>query len=159
MPRINNQNRKADLAVVLASGGTVKEWAKAHGVPERTAHAWSQAPEVLEQVEAMRRQVVHQTVGQLCGQATAAVAEIARLMTEGNSESVRLQAARAVLADLMAVSSFAALNGRMAELERVVREGARPSAIGTAPGADPCAAIAGQATDGPSRGEDPSCRA
>ena len=101
--------------------------------------AWSQAPEVVEQVEAMRRQVVHQTVGQLCGKATAAVAEIARLMTDGNSESVRLQAARAVLADLMAISSFAALNGRMAELERVVREGARPSAIGTAPGADPCA--------------------
>jgi hypothetical protein len=125
MSKRNNQIQKANLALAMAGGSTVKAWADAHGVPDRTARTWSNSPEVLEQVEAIRREIVHCTIGRLCNHATAAADEIARLVSEATSEAVRLQAARAVLAELMAVSSYAALEGRMAEVERRIAH-ARP---------------------------------
>jgi hypothetical protein len=118
MSKINNQNRKAALALAMAGGGTVAAWARDHQVPERTARTWSNSPEVLDQVEAIRRQVLDRAIGRLCDHAIAAADQIARLAQDANSEAVRLQAARAVLADLMTVSNYAALEGRLAEVER-----------------------------------------
>jgi hypothetical protein len=126
MSKIHHQSRKAALAIALASGRTVKEWADENGVPERTAYSWSCSPDVVDRVEDIRRAIVDRAVGQLCEHTSDAIKEIVRLLKDGKSESVRLQAARAVLADLMAVSSYAALNGRMAELERMVREKSQP---------------------------------
>ena len=125
MSKRNNQIQKANLALAMAAGSTVKAWADANGVAERTARTWSHSKEVLDQVEAIRREVLDRTVGRLSDNATAAADEIARLFREASSEAVRLQAARAVLAELMVVSSYAALEGRMAEVERRIAH-ARP---------------------------------
>jgi hypothetical protein len=125
MSKRNNQIQKANLALAMAGGSTVKAWADANGVADRTARTWSKSPEVLDQVEAIRREVLDRTVGRLSDHATAAVDEIVRLVTGAASEAVRLQAARAVLAELMVVSSYAALEGRMAEVERRITD-ARP---------------------------------
>lgn len=120
MSKINNQDRKAALALAMATGATVKDWADANAVPHRTAYSWAKSPEVLHQVADIRRQIVDQAVGKLCQYANAAADRIALLADQAESESVQLQAARAVLTDLMAISNYAALNGRMAELERRV---------------------------------------
>jgi hypothetical protein len=120
-----NQSQKSALALAMAAGQAVPAWARDHDVPERTAYTWSRSPEVLDLVEAIRREVLDRTIGRLCDHATAAADEIARLAREAASEAVRLHAARAVLAELMTVSSYAALEGRMAELERRV-DHARP---------------------------------
>jgi hypothetical protein len=125
MSKRNNQIQKANLALAMAGGSTVKAWADANGVPDRTARTWSHSQEVLDQVEAIRREVLDRTIGRLSDNATAAADEIARLFREASSEAVRLQAARAVLAELMVVSSYAALEGRMAEVERRIAH-ARP---------------------------------
>ena len=125
MSRIHNQNRKADLALALAAGGTVKAWADAHGVPERTARTWSHSPEVLDQVAAIRRAVLDRAIGRLSDHAIAAADQIAALARDAASEAVKLQAARAVLADLMAVSNYAALEDRLADVERRIAH-ARP---------------------------------
>jgi len=125
MSKRNNQIQKANLALAMAGGSTVKAWADANGVADRTARTWSKSPEVLDQVEAIRRAVLDRTIGRLSDNATAAADEIARLFREASSEAVRLQAARAVLAELMVVSSYAALEGRMAEVERRIAH-ARP---------------------------------
>jgi hypothetical protein len=117
MSKRNNQIQKANLALAMAGGSTVKAWADAHGVADRTARTWSNSPEVRDQVEAIRREILHCTIGRLSDNATAAVDEIVRLVKEAASEAVRLQAARSVLAELMVVSSYAALEGRMVELE------------------------------------------
>jgi hypothetical protein len=130
MSKINHQSRKAALAIALASGRTVKDWAEENGVAERTAYTWSRSPDVVDRVEDIRRAIVDRAVGQLCEHTTDAIKEIVRLLKDGKSESVRLQAARAVLAELMAVSSYAALNGRMAELERMVRVNSQPPTPG-----------------------------
>ena len=125
MSKRNNQIQKANLALAMAGGSTVKAWADANGVADRTARTWSKSPEVLDQVEAIRREVLHCTIGRLSDNATVAVDEIVRLVKDAASEAVRLQAARAVLAELMVVSSYATLEGRMAEVERRITD-ARP---------------------------------
>ncbi len=121
MSRIHNANRKANLALAVAGGTTVVEWAAANGVAERTAYTWARSREVIDQVEALRRDCMDQAVNRLSRRATDAAEEIARLAREAASESVRLQAARAVLGELMAVSGFATLERRMAEIERRLR--------------------------------------
>jgi hypothetical protein len=123
MAKINNKNRKADLAMALASGGTVTAWAAANpAVKKRTAYSWSRSREVLDQVEAIRRAALEQAIGRLSTNATDSAEEIARLAKEAASESVRLQAARAVLAELMTVSNYAALERRLAEIERRLQD-------------------------------------
>ena len=118
MSKINNRDRKAALALAMATGSTVKAWADANGVPHRTAYSWASSPEVTHQVEAIRRQFIDQAVGRLCEHANAAADKIALLADKAESETVQLQAARAVLTDLMAISNYAALSGRMAQIER-----------------------------------------
>src|SRR4051794_9779554 len=92
----NNRDQKAALTLALAGGHTVKAWAKDHDVPERTAYTWARSPEVRTQVRRIRRRAVDRAVGQLSRYAAAAAAKIGRLARGAQSESVQLQAARAV---------------------------------------------------------------
>jgi transposase-like protein len=131
MSKRNNQNQKAALALAMAGGGTVAAWAREHQVAERTARTWSNSTEVLDQVESIRREVLDRAIGRLSDNAIAAADEIARLVKEAASEAVRLQAARAVLAELMTVSNYAALDGRLADIERRIAH-AQPADHGPA---------------------------
>jgi hypothetical protein len=118
MPKPNSENRKVQLALALAGGATVSDWAEKNNVSERTAYRLAASPEVRERVEAIRRDALEQAVGRLSGNAGGAAEQINRLAREANSEAVRLQASRAVLDELMTVSSYAALERRLAEVER-----------------------------------------
>jgi hypothetical protein len=122
MNQRNNRDQKADLALALATGRTVKAWAKDHDVPERTAYTWARSPEVRQQVRRIRRRAVDRAVGQLSRHAAAAAARIGRLAQAAQSESVQLQAARAVLADLMQITDYADHEDRIAALERRVHD-------------------------------------
>ncbi len=130
MSRRNNENQKAVLALAIAGGRTVAAWAEQNGVPERTARIWSRSPEVLAQVESIRREVFDRAIGRLSRNATDAADQIARLAAEAKSESVRLQAARAVLGDLMNLTDYAALEGRVAALERKFQQPSPSAAVG-----------------------------
>ena len=118
MSKRNNQDQKADLALAMATGHAVIVWARDHNVPERTAYTWSRSPEVLHQVEAIRREAIDRAIGRLSDRATAAAERIGHLATEAASEAVQLQAARAVLADLMGMSDYATIENRLADVER-----------------------------------------
>src|SRR5262245_23331315 len=72
MSKRNNQIQKANLALAMAAGSTVRAWADANGVAERTARTWSHSQEVLDQVEAIPREIVHCTIGRLSDNATRA---------------------------------------------------------------------------------------
>ena len=113
---------KAALALTIATGGTVKAWANAHDVPERTAYTWARSPEVRNRVRRIRQRAIDRAIGRLSQHASAAADQIARLAKDALSEAVRFQAARAVLADLMTVSNYAALEERITELERARKE-------------------------------------
>jgi hypothetical protein len=157
MPKINNEDRKAQLALALAGGATIIDWAEKNNVRERTAYRWATSREVRDQVEAIRRDALEQAIGRLSGNAGGAAEQIIRLAGEAASESVRLQASRAVLDELMTVTSFAALERRMSEVER------RLADMTGAPVGDPRHDAAGlsspDAGDGRPGEEDATCPA
>ena len=105
MAKINNQVRKEKLALALADGDTVNAWAAADDVKPLAAYAWSTSRVVVDQVDTIRRARLEQAVNRLSKNATVVSDEIVRFATEAGSESVRLQAARAVLAELMAAAA------------------------------------------------------
>jgi hypothetical protein len=125
MSKRNNEVKKSQLALALAAGGTVKAWAKENAVRPRTAYTWSRCPEVLEQIDRIRSRALDRAIGRLSKNVTAAAEEIASLARGAASESVKLNAARAVLADLMSVSNYAALERRLAQVERRMRDNSR----------------------------------
>jgi hypothetical protein len=118
----HNRDQKADLALAIATGRTVKAWATAHDVPVRTAYTWARSPEVRRRVRRIRRRAIDRAVGRLSRHAAAAAGRIAKLARDAQSEAIRLQAARAVLADLMQVTDYADLDDRITALERARKE-------------------------------------
>jgi hypothetical protein len=118
----NNRDQKAALALAIATGRTVRAWAREHEVPERTAYKWARSDEVKDQVRRIRRRAIDRAIGRLSRYASAAAQQIANLAEGATSEAVKLHAARAVLADLMQVANYAELDDRIAALERARKE-------------------------------------
>jgi hypothetical protein len=113
---------KLQLAVALAQGSSISEWARANNVAKETARRWSHEREVLDEIEAFRRHAIDRAVGILAKNASWAAGEICKLAGDAESESVKLSALRAVLADVIAVSKYSGLEERMGELEAHVRQ-------------------------------------
>jgi hypothetical protein len=108
---------KSQLAFALAKGITVAKWARTHDVPKRTAYRWSKDPIVRRQVEACRRRAIDRAVGMMTDSFTWVVGRIKMLGEEAESESVQLKALRSILSDMISVSKFSGLEGRMNEIE------------------------------------------
>jgi hypothetical protein len=111
------KNQKNQLAVAIARGESITEWAGQNEVPLRTAYRWSRDPRVRRAIEAWRRRALNQALGRLAGLSMKAAEGIARLGESAESESVQLRAWRAVLADQMAVARFSDLEQRMLAIE------------------------------------------
>jgi hypothetical protein len=119
-PAEQQKNRKESLALALCKGQPVAAWAHENGVPERTAYFWAKDREVRAIVDSYRRELVDQAVGTMSGQVNWAVQGIRDLGSDASSESVRLSALKAVIANTVALSKFASLEQRVAELEERV---------------------------------------
>lgn len=126
MSKRYNENQKSSLARAMAAGLHVAKWARKHGVPVRTAHSWARSRAVIDEVDRIRAQVVDRTIGRLTRHATKAADQIATLAAEAQSEAVKLNACRAVLAELLAISNYAALDRRLAEVEGKLRSPGGP---------------------------------
>ena len=113
----STNSQKMLLAVAIAEGTSVATWASSNGVPDRTAYRWAAEPEVRSETESIRRRALDAAIGRLAKRATWAVDGIVELGENAASESVRLSALRAVMSDFIAVSNFAGLEVRVAELE------------------------------------------
>jgi hypothetical protein len=126
------QAKKAELAIVMARGQSVIGWARKNEVPERTVYRWASEPEVRKASDMWRRTILDQAIGRMVRRARAAVDGIERLAKDADSESVRLSAWRALLADQIAVAKFSALEGRMLEVEQMLEApvAQQPSALG-----------------------------
>jgi hypothetical protein len=116
------ERNKLQLAVALAQGSSISAWARANNVPKETARRWAREPEVRAEIEAFRRDAIDRAVGVLAKHAGWAAVGICKLAGGAGSESVKLSALRAVLADVMSVSKYSGLEERMAGLEQHVRE-------------------------------------
>jgi hypothetical protein len=113
----HRKSRKAQLALALARGVSVAQWARNHEVPKVTAYRWAKDPAVRKAVEAYRRRTIDQAIGMMTNQTTRAAGVIARIATEGESETVRLRACRAIFTDMIKVSRYSGLEARMVEIE------------------------------------------
>jgi hypothetical protein len=158
MAKIHNEVQKEQLALHLASGGGVADWARAHAIPDRTVYSWSRSPEVRDRTESIRRAVLAEAVKQLGAHAAAAAGQIVKLAENAKSEAVRLQAARAVLAEFMSVSNYTSMAGQLADIERRLRDKS-PSSPAPVPGfgLDPAESFLSVADEGPLAAEDHSC--
>jgi hypothetical protein len=121
MQEVPMKDKKSELAMVIARGGSIIAWAKKNEVAERTAFYWAKEPKVLEEVEEWRRQSFDQALGRINSRARKAADGVFNLAAFGESESVRLRAWRAILADQMAIARFSTLDRRMLELEEVAK--------------------------------------
>lgn len=114
---------RTQLAIAIAAGESIAAWAKQHAVARRTAYEWSRSKEVRRRVSALRRRALDRAVGKLTRGALSAADVLLKLATgEEQQAGVRLQAARAILADLASLSDFAKMERRMARIERRLDE-------------------------------------
>jgi hypothetical protein len=153
----HNQIRKSELARALAVGRTVADWAKEKNVAERTAYIWSRCAEVLQEIDEIRSAALDQAIGRLSSQVARAADQITLLAEKALSEAVRLQASKAVMDELMAISSYATLERRMAEIERKLHGSPPRPRPDRRP--DPPGRTRSATADRPSSQEDPSCPA
>jgi hypothetical protein len=158
MAKIHNQVQKDQLALHLASGGGVADWARAHDIPDRTVYSWSRSSEVRDRTESIRRAVLAEAVKQLGAHAAAAAGQIVKLAENAKSEAVRLQAARAVLAEFVSVSNYTSMAGQLADIERRLRERST-SSFSPVPGIglEPAELYQPAGDEGPLAAEDDSC--
>jgi hypothetical protein len=110
-------SQKMLLATAIAEGTGVEKWASSNEVSERTAYRWAAEPEVRAEVEWIRRRALDDAIGRMAKRATWAVDGIVVLGEHAASESVRLSALRAVMADFITVSKSAGIELRVAALE------------------------------------------
>jgi hypothetical protein len=117
MAEDTRESMKPELAIALARGITVARWARENDVPQSTVYRWSHEPEVRKMVEACRRRLIDQAIGRVTKRTSWIFGRITKLADRAESESVRLKALRSLLSDMMAVSKFSGLEGRMADVE------------------------------------------
>jgi hypothetical protein len=117
MAEENREDLKTELAFALARGSSIIGWARARDVPRATAYRWSSEREVRKIVDACRRRMIDQAVGKMAKQSTWVVGKITGLASDAESESVRLRALRSLLTEMMSVSKYWGLEGRVADVE------------------------------------------
>jgi len=122
MPGEHRESKKAQLALALAQGQSVSDWARTNLVPESTAFRWAKDRKVRRLVAALRRRFLDQAVGLLASNAAGAASRILKLGEIAASESVQLRALRAILTDAVAVAEFATMEERLGYVEEQLHE-------------------------------------
>lgn len=105
-------------ALELAQGATAPIAAAAAGVSVPTLNRWKRIPRFQEKVDALRTQLLSQTVGQLVALHTAAVNALGGLLADPNS-SVRLGAASKILTLTLAAREHLETSKKIERLETI----------------------------------------
>ena len=117
-----NTTQRHQFALAMALGQRVAVWARKNEVPLSTCYAWRKTQEYKETVEEVRRSTLDGAVGHLVSNLNKATRRIVVLASAAQSESVQLQASRAVVRDLMKLREFGDLEDRMKEVECMVEK-------------------------------------
>jgi len=105
------------LALALAQGKTRAQAAAAVGLGERTVYTKLARPEFAQRVRDLRAELLDRAVGHLTEAAEEAAMTLRELLAKDVPPTVRLGAARAVLADLVSLAFHASVEERLASLE------------------------------------------
>ena len=112
-----NSGKFESLALLLASGTSVKAAAVQLGIGARTAYRIAASDKMKTRVASIRSEVASSTVGTLTLAASEAAAALRELLDSSNAPAVRLNACKAVLASLSAISELGELRARIDALE------------------------------------------
>jgi hypothetical protein len=116
-----------DLALAVARGATIGQWAQENDIPARTAREWSRKPEFKTAVADHRRSIIDRAIGKMVRRLVKAVDQVGRLADNAASEAVRLAAARSIVNDLLAVRRDIEIEERLMRIEQYLEEkGKRP---------------------------------
>ncbi len=105
------------LAMEVASGVSIKLAAEKIGCKLQTAYNISCTAEFKRRVSEIRSEVSSSTVGILTEAASEAASTLRSLLGESNAPAVRLNASKAILASLSAISELGELRARIDALE------------------------------------------
>jgi hypothetical protein len=106
------------LAVHVAGGKTIRRAAEIVGISEATAYGFSSSDEFKQAVSRLRTEAVNAAVGSLSDSASEAVDTLRSLLEATNEPSVRLNAAKAILANLKPLSEANELRARIDAIEQ-----------------------------------------
>jgi len=115
-------DQREKFAVAMALGQKVSVWANRNGIPRRTCYNWRKTKEYKVTVQDVRRRAYERAIGQFVRNLTGAVGKIALLAKEAKSESIQLQAARAVLRESIKVREHYDLEEMATDIERRLDE-------------------------------------
>ncbi len=122
-PENVRRGQKHELALAVARGDSVADWARENNVPRRTAFRWYKQPKVKAAVDSCRERSLDQAIGRLAENVTSAADGIVELSKQAKSEPVRLAALKAVFSNIMAVTAFSGMEKRMTQIEEKLRDG------------------------------------
>ena len=123
MPKRTNPNTADELlALAMAQGESIADWAGRSGTNLRAAYRMAVKPEVRARASTLRGEMIDAAVGRLAESATEADATLRGLLGEDVADATRLQAAKAILSALVDVQVHAELGRRIEELELKISE-------------------------------------
>lgn len=105
------------LAIQVAGGSTVRDAAAHVGCSESTAYRASGSQGFRLRVAELRTEATQAAVGRLSESASLAVETLTDLLADDNDPGVRLQAAKAVLANVIAMGDHYDLRQRLDAIE------------------------------------------
>jgi hypothetical protein len=106
------------LAVAVASGASIRSSAGEIGCSESHAYHLSSTPEFRQRVFDIRSEITSQSVGRLTHAASQAAATLVSLLDASQEPNVRLNASKAILANLGPMAELGELRARIDALEK-----------------------------------------
>jgi hypothetical protein len=116
MPTPHPDHLKRQLARWVAADRKVASWCQQHGVPRRTAYRWCGSAWFQRLVARYRRPTVDRAVGRMASHMTRAVETIDRLVERGETDAVKLSAARVVITSLLDIGGHAEVSAEIRRL-------------------------------------------
>jgi hypothetical protein len=110
------------LALTIASGGRINDFAREHGVSVRTVNDWMHLPEYRAALDQARARVIDSALGKLVANLAMAVETVAELARSAPEASIRLSAARGLINDWCNVSQARENKRELLELRRRLDE-------------------------------------
>jgi AcrR family transcriptional regulator len=104
------------LILALACGDSVRDAARAAGIPERTVYRRLRTESFVQRVNQARTAMLQQAVGRLSKSVTRAGEALDRLL-DSESERIRLQAAKAIIDCALKLGDSVSYEQRLATLE------------------------------------------
>lgn len=123
MPRNKLSHKQEEAIAALLRYPTLEEAAKAVGVAPSTIWRWLQDGSFRQAYEAARKQVLSRAIESLQAASEGAVATLVELKDKATKESVRLNAAKALLDLAFNTAALLEIEERLERLEELVERG------------------------------------